>query len=66
MNLVRYGLVGQEKHDMLNADGGNHDLSRHITDVASVGLSPGILARITAINPKTLRQTLVAFAENGA
>ena len=54
MKLLRHGPVGAEKPGLLDADGRVRDLSGVISDVTPAMLSPALLARLAAIDPRTL------------
>jgi 2-keto-4-pentenoate hydratase/2-oxohepta-3-ene-1,7-dioic acid hydratase in catechol pathway len=54
MKLLRYGAAGQEKPAMLDAEGRLRDLSAHVNDIAHDVLLPSGLARIAALDPRTL------------
>ncbi len=54
MRLLRYGLPGQEKPGLLDADGRIRDLSAHVDDIAGAALLPDGLDRLRAIDPATL------------
>ena len=54
MKLLRYGLPGQEKPGLLDADGRIRDLSAHVDDIAGAALLPDGLDRLRAIDPATL------------
>jgi len=54
MKLVRYGPRGKERAGLLDADGRVRDLSREVGDLSADVLAPEALARLTAIDPKTL------------
>ncbi|WP_283195842.1 fumarylacetoacetate hydrolase family protein [Rhizobium sp. AN80A] len=54
MKLMRVGEIGREKPAMLDADGKIRDLSGHVSDIAGAAISPEGLARLSAIDPKTL------------
>jgi 2,4-didehydro-3-deoxy-L-rhamnonate hydrolase len=54
MRLLRYGERGQEKPGMLDKEGRLRDLSRAVPDVAGSALLPEGLARIAAIDPRSL------------
>ena len=54
MKLLRYGPAGQEKPGMLDAEGAIRDLSGVIPDLAGDALSPGVLAKIAALDPASL------------
>ena len=54
MKLVRYGLPGQEKPGVLDAQGRVRDLSGQIADVAGAALLPESLARLRGVNIESL------------
>ncbi|WP_018901131.1 fumarylacetoacetate hydrolase family protein [Rhizobium sp. 2MFCol3.1] len=54
MKLMRVGEIGQEKPAMLDADGKIRDLSGHVSDIAGAAISPEGLAKLAALDPKTL------------
>ncbi|NPC58367.1 fumarylacetoacetate hydrolase family protein [Caenimonas soli] len=54
MKLLRYGLVGQEKPGLLDAQGRLRDLSAHVRDIAGEVLLPEGLARLAAVDPHSL------------
>jgi 2,4-didehydro-3-deoxy-L-rhamnonate hydrolase len=54
MKLVRFGAVGAEKPGLVDAAGTLRDLSAHIADITGDTLSPASLAKLTAIDPKSL------------
>jgi 2,4-didehydro-3-deoxy-L-rhamnonate hydrolase len=54
MKLVRFGAPGAEKPGLVDATGTVRDLSGHIADVAGDVLSPASLAKLKAIDPKSL------------
>ncbi|MBB3964451.1 fumarylacetoacetate hydrolase family protein [Rhizobium metallidurans] len=54
MKLMRVGEIGREKPAMLDADGKIRDLSGHVSDIAGEAISPEGLARLSAVDPKTL------------
>jgi 2,4-diketo-3-deoxy-L-fuconate hydrolase len=54
MKLVRFGAPGAEKPGLVDADGTIRDLSAHVPDVTGDVLSPQSLARLRAIDPKSL------------
>jgi 2-keto-4-pentenoate hydratase/2-oxohepta-3-ene-1,7-dioic acid hydratase in catechol pathway len=54
MKLMRVGEIGQEKPAMLDAGGKIRDLSGHVSDIAGASISPEGLAKLAAIDPKTL------------
>jgi 2-keto-4-pentenoate hydratase/2-oxohepta-3-ene-1,7-dioic acid hydratase in catechol pathway len=54
MRLLRYGERGQEKPGILDKEGRLRDLSRAVPDIAGSALLPEGLARIAAIDPRSL------------
>lgn len=54
MKLVRFGSPGQEKPGLIASDGTIRDLSAIIPDLAPPHLERSALARIAALDPKTL------------
>ncbi|MGE0852435.1 MAG: fumarylacetoacetate hydrolase family protein [Hyphomicrobiaceae bacterium] len=54
MKLVRFGVPGAEKPGLVDAQGGVRDLSAHIKDITGAALSPASLAKLRAIDPKSL------------
>src|SRR5580698_4731500 len=50
MKLLRYGLRGQEKPGVLDADGRIRDLSGHVPDIAGDILSPAGLAKLKTLD----------------
>ena len=54
MKLVRYGAAGQEKPGLVDQDGVIRDLSAHIADINGATVSPESLAKLKALDPKTL------------
>ncbi|GAA0687814.1 fumarylacetoacetate hydrolase family protein [Marinobacterium maritimum] len=54
MKLLRYGLKGQEKPGILDAQGQIRDLSEYIDDIGGQGLCPESLERLKAIDINTL------------
>lgn len=54
MKLVRFGPAGQEKPGLIDVDGNVRDLSGLVTDIAGEALSPGGLARLSALDPMSL------------
>ena len=54
MRLLRYGPVGGERPGLLDADGTVRDLSGQLADIDGSALAPDALARLAAIDPKTL------------
>jgi 2,4-didehydro-3-deoxy-L-rhamnonate hydrolase len=54
MKLVRFGTAGAEKPGIVDADGHIRDLSAHISDVSGATISPAGLAKLKAIDLKSL------------
>ena len=54
MKLLRYGLPGQEKPGVLDAQGRVRDLSGHIADVGGAALLPQQLQALRALNLESL------------
>lgn len=54
MKLLRYGPVGRERPGLLDADGVIRDLSGAVDDIAGEALTPAGIARLQALDPKTL------------
>ncbi len=54
MKLMRVGEIGKEKPAILDADGKIRDLSAHVSDIAGDAISPDGLAKIAALDLKTL------------
>jgi 2-keto-4-pentenoate hydratase/2-oxohepta-3-ene-1,7-dioic acid hydratase in catechol pathway len=54
MKLLRYGPDGKEKPGFLDAEGALRDLSNVVADIDAVALSPAGIARLSAVDPKTL------------
>jgi len=54
MKLMRVGEAGTEKPALLDADGKIRDLSGHVADIGGEAITPAGLARIAAIDPKSL------------
>ncbi|MBB4253328.1 fumarylacetoacetate hydrolase family protein [Rhizobium sp. BK008] len=54
MKLMRVGEAGSEKPALLDADGKIRDLSGHVADIGGEAITPSGLARIGAIDPKSL------------
>ncbi|MCI2401364.1 fumarylacetoacetate hydrolase family protein [Serratia sp. PGPR-27] len=54
MKLLRYGVPGQERPGMLDAQGRLRDLSQHIADVGGTALSPASLAKLRALDSAAL------------
>jgi 2,4-didehydro-3-deoxy-L-rhamnonate hydrolase len=54
MKLLRYGPAGQERPGVLDADGRIRDLSSVVSDITPRELAPPAIARLKAIDPKSL------------
>ncbi|WP_434559199.1 ureidoglycolate lyase [Pseudomonas sp. R1-6] len=54
MKLLRYGEKGSEKPGLLDDDHRVRDLSGHVPDIAGNALEPEGLARLAAIDPRSL------------
>ncbi|WP_027682320.1 fumarylacetoacetate hydrolase family protein [Rhizobium leguminosarum] len=54
MKLMRIGEAGSEKPALLDADGKIRDLSGHVADIGGEAITPAGLAKIAAIDPKSL------------
>ncbi|WP_017995596.1 fumarylacetoacetate hydrolase family protein [Rhizobium leguminosarum] len=54
MKLMRVGEAGSEKPALLDADGKIRDLSGHVADIGGEAIGPASLAKIAAIDPKSL------------
>ncbi|MBN9986256.1 FAA hydrolase family protein [Rhizobium laguerreae] len=54
MKLMRVGEAGSEKPALLDADGNIRDLSGHVADIGGEAIGPTGLAKIAAIDPKSL------------
>jgi 2,4-diketo-3-deoxy-L-fuconate hydrolase len=54
MKLVHFGPLGSEKPGIIDADGNIRDLSAHITSLSGANLDPANLAKLKAIDPKSL------------
>jgi 2-keto-4-pentenoate hydratase/2-oxohepta-3-ene-1,7-dioic acid hydratase in catechol pathway len=54
MKLVRFGRPGHEKPGLIDADGKLRDLSQHLPDLGNSHLSDDHLARLAAIDVKSL------------
>ncbi|MCH4547882.1 fumarylacetoacetate hydrolase family protein [Rhizobium sp. WYCCWR 11279] len=54
MKLMRVGEAGSEKPALLDADGRIRDLSGHVADIGGEAIGPAGLAKIAAIDPKSL------------
>ncbi len=59
MKLVRFGAPGAEKPGLVDANGKIRDLSAHVKDITGDVLSPQSLAKLKAIDPKTLPEAPV-------
>ncbi|MBY3103744.1 fumarylacetoacetate hydrolase family protein [Rhizobium laguerreae] len=56
MKLMRVGEAGSEKPALLDADGKIRDLSGHVADIGGEAIGPTGLAKIAAIDPKSLSE----------
>lgn len=54
MKFLRYGAPGAEKPAIVDADGKIRDLSAHVSDLSGAALSPDALAKLGAIDAKSL------------
>lgn len=54
MKLLRYGVKGSERPGLLDSDGQIRDLSGVVRDISGVVLEPETLAKLDAIDPKSL------------
>ncbi len=54
MKLVRFGAPGAEKPGLVDTSGAIRDLSGHVKDITGETLSPASLAKLRAIDPKSL------------
>lgn len=54
MKLMRVGEAGSEKPALLDADGKIRDLSGHVADIGGEAIGSAGLAKIAAIDPKSL------------
>lgn len=54
MKLARYGIKGQEKPALIDADGNLRDLSQHVTDIDPAALTPASIGRLSKVDPATL------------
>ncbi|MDV4182291.1 fumarylacetoacetate hydrolase family protein [Rhizobium brockwellii] len=54
MKLMRVGEAGSEKPALFDADGKIRDLSGHVADIGGEAITPAGLAKIAAIDPKSL------------
>ncbi|EJB04906.1 2-keto-4-pentenoate hydratase/2-oxohepta-3-ene-1,7-dioic acid hydratase [Rhizobium leguminosarum bv. trifolii WSM597] len=58
MKLMRVGQAGNEKPALLDADGKIRDLSGHVADIGGEVITPAGLAKIAAIDPKSLPELM--------
>jgi len=54
MKIVRFGAKGSEKPGLVDADGKIRDLSAHVADITGETLAPASIAKLRAIDPKSL------------
>ena len=54
MKFLRYGAPGAEKPAIVDADGKIRDLSAHVSDLSGAALSPDALAKLGAVDAKSL------------
>lgn len=54
MKFLRYGAPGAEKPAIVDADGKIRDLSAHVSDLSGATLAPDALAKLGAIDAKSL------------
>ncbi|MBW9088669.1 fumarylacetoacetate hydrolase family protein [Rhizobium wenxiniae] len=54
MKFLRYGAPGAEKPAIVDADGKIRDLSGHVSDLSGAALAPDALAKLGAIDVKSL------------
>ncbi|MFK7901489.1 MAG: fumarylacetoacetate hydrolase family protein [Nitratireductor sp.] len=54
MKLLRYGLPGQEKPGLLDANNQVRDLSAHINDISGDALSPSSLKKLSELDVQSL------------
>ncbi len=54
MKFLRYGAPGAEKPAIVDADGKIRDLSTHVSDLSGAALAPDALAKLGAIDLKSL------------
>lgn len=54
MKLLRYGNPGSERPGLIDADGVIRDLSGHVPDIAGAVIDPAALAKLAAIDSKSL------------
>ncbi|MCK8781814.1 fumarylacetoacetate hydrolase family protein [Rhizobium sp. NTR19] len=59
MKLMRVGPAGQEKPAALDSDGKVRDLSGHVPDIAGAAISPENLAKLAALDLKSLPELQV-------
>lgn len=56
LKLLRYGLPDKELPGLLDQHGRIRDLSDHVDDITSKSLSAGLLARLAALEPDSLKE----------
>lgn len=54
MKLLRIGPAGHERPAIVDSEGQIRDLSGHVSDIGGDAIAPAELARLRAIDPKTL------------
>ena len=54
MKLLRYGPKGREKPGLLDQEGGIRDLSGILSDIDTVTLGSGEVAKLKSIDPESL------------
>ena len=54
MKLVRFGAPGAEKPGLVDGAGHIRDLSQHVKDITAETISPASLAKLKALDPKSL------------
>jgi 2-keto-4-pentenoate hydratase/2-oxohepta-3-ene-1,7-dioic acid hydratase in catechol pathway len=54
LKFLRYGAPGAEKPAIVDADGKIRDLSAHVSDLSGAALSPDALAKLGAVDAKSL------------
>jgi len=54
MKLCRFGLIGQEKPGLIDAEGHIRDLSAHVPDITGAALSAASLTKLAALDPTSL------------
>ncbi|MDI7863034.1 fumarylacetoacetate hydrolase family protein [Rhizobiaceae bacterium n13] len=59
MKLMRIGPAGAEKPALVDAEGKVRDLSGHVADIGGAALSPEGLAKLAALDPKSLPEMAV-------